>query len=394
MTTSKFKLNALDKFACLAADCPDSCCTYGWNITVDKQTLKKWETIEDTKFRNTIFEALFEEKIGGVTEKMISSKGRICGLRDNDGLCLIHDRLGENYLGNTCKTFPRQTKYFSNYLLNSAVMSCPEIVRLVLEESKVSEVFKLDGEFNYPEDPSINIDTFITTVLSKNNYSIAAKITTISRFLTNFSNLSEKGELTLAGFNALCRKLNKPLKNAESDVKSRRIKIENGVASLFWYVVYQIVTSSNPDLVDVRIKNHAISDILNKKSYSEESCSRLFKEITRIRNSSESEIRKIMAGIGERYLLVKFKSVGFPLSPPAENYIAAFLFGVIPYCFINLCLWIIFDVEKKLSVDDVVNVIYKTERIVQHSELIYKAIVKHKELLHIDEFEACFSDLL
>jgi len=130
---SKYTLTALESFKCLAADCPANCCSYGWDISVDKATLKKWQGIKDPTLRTVIFEALFEQEIDGVSEKMVGSKGQICSLRDERGLCLIHDKLGEEYLGNTCRRYPRVSATFTGYSLDSAAMSCPEVARLVVE---------------------------------------------------------------------------------------------------------------------------------------------------------------------------------------------------------------------------------------------------------------------
>ena len=393
MSIPDFTLTVLENFKCLASDCPDDCCSYGWDITVEDHILEKWKNIPDPDLRNRVLDVVFEKEIDGKNKHVISSKERVCNLQEDNGLCLIHDKLGEEFLCNTCRKYPRVTATFSNYTLSSATMSCPEIARLIVEQQDNQDVFKLNGNLSAIEEPAGSINEFVDKVLSKNNYSIAARTMTIARFLVEISVLSQRGELDLARLQAICRKVGKPLKDAERDIRSNKLKIDTAVAGRFWSALYRLISTGLQFKLDDRIQQHPVTEMLGNKSMSEESLRNLYKELTRLRLASSQIMQKEMEGIGERYLSVKFRDVGFPLEPPAGNYIAAFLFGILPYCFINLNLWILYDIDKKITKEDIVDVIYRTERIVQHTQRIYNSIIENQIFLYIDEYDACISEL-
>jgi len=393
MSRSEITLKVLRDFQCLADDCPDNCCTHGWDIRVDQATLKKWEGLSDVNFREKILSNLTERESHGVKETFIGGDGKRCSLMDENGLCTIHATLGEEYLGETCKTYPRMAKPFSRYILNSAVMSCPEVARMIVE-SKDKNMFVSDGELDVYEEHTYCINEFVSKVLNKNNYLLSSRVITISRFLYTIAGMSQRGELSLAILNAISKKITKPLKEAERDIKSKRIKIDNQIVGKFWSIVYKIINKGVLVNSEVVISQHPIVAQLDAADHSPESYDELYKHITKLKNNAKPILSKIIDDIGSKYLQVKFQAVGFPLDPPGENYIAAFLFGVLPYCYINMCLWIIYDQKKSIAKNDVIDVIYRTERIVQHTDRIYDIIVSNQQILHINEFESCFADLV
>jgi len=166
------------------------------------------------------------------------------------------------------------------------------------------------------------------------------------------------------------------------------------MAGRFWSIVYRLISSGLHFKLDDRIKAHPLSQKISEESTDDEFFRALYKEFKKIRASSGPALQKVIEDIGSRYLSVKFQDVGFPLDPPAGNHIAAFLFAIIPYCFINLSLLLILDTEKKITKADIIDVIYRTERIVQHTRRVYKSIIDNQEILHIDKFEACMAELL
>lgn len=394
MSAPKFTLSYLEDFKCLASDCPDDCCSYGWDITVEDHILEMWKNIPDSELRERVLGVVYEKEIDGVNKHVISSKDKICSLQNEGGLCVIHDKLGEEYLCNTCRKYPRVTADFTGYSLSSASMSCPEIARMLVEHPRPVDVFKLEGSITNVEEPATSISDFVSKVLSKRNYPIAARILTISRFLNEIALLSQRGDLSLPGLQAMCRKISKPLKDSERDVKSKRLKIPGETAGRFWYILYRLISTGLEFKLDKRIQAHPLAKKLCDPDMTDKDFRDLYEELKILKESSNKALQKELKDVGERYLSVKFADVGFPLDPPAGNYIAAFLFGILPYCFINLCLWIIYDIDKSLSKHDVIEVIYRTERIVQHTRRVYNSIIKNQDILHVDQFEACFSDVL
>ena len=392
MSRSEITLKLLKDFQCLASECPDDCCSYDWGISVDLDTLKKWEELEDSNYREKLLSNVYDGEISGVKQKLVGGVDKKCSFLDKNGLCTIHADLGEEYLGKTCRTYPRISKIFKSYSLTSATMSCPEIARMVFD-SKDLRMFEVDGVPDGLEEHTYRINDFVDKVLNKTGYSIAARVITISRFLYSIADMSNRGELSMPVLTAMSKKISKPLKEAERDVKSKRLKISDEVAGKFWSIVYKIISKGAVANLDERIRSHPIVAKLAASDPSNQDYKELYTSLSALRNNATPVLADILDNLGMKYLAVKFQSRGFPFDPPADNYIAAFLFGILPYCYINLCLWILFDHEKMIMKQDVIDIIYRTERIVQHTERIYKSIINNKQILQINEFDACFADL-
>ncbi|MBW4084537.1 flagellin lysine-N-methylase [Paenibacillus sp. S150] len=119
------------EFQCTGADCEDTCCSW-WEITIDQSTYDKYKRIPDKTLREEINKNLVrnpKHSQSYASFKMNQQTGSCSMLKG--GLCSIQAKAGETYLSQTCSTYPR--------LLNdgdeievSALLSCPEIARLVL----------------------------------------------------------------------------------------------------------------------------------------------------------------------------------------------------------------------------------------------------------------------
>jgi lysine-N-methylase len=57
-----------------------------------------------------------------------------CAFLQSDGLCSIQLQYGEDYLCNSCATYPRVTNSVNGVLEKSATVACPEIARIVLQQ--------------------------------------------------------------------------------------------------------------------------------------------------------------------------------------------------------------------------------------------------------------------
>ena len=132
-------------FKCIADKCDHSCCV-GWEIDIDKNTLKKYKKLRSD--------------YGAVIANSISMKGTPhfklgdsdrCPHLDERGLCKIIVNMGEEYLCDICREHPR----FYNYTSIAEVgigMSCPEAARIILssphyaQQEEIGEVSaKPDG---------------------------------------------------------------------------------------------------------------------------------------------------------------------------------------------------------------------------------------------------------
>ena len=140
-----------DRFRCIMAACEDNCCQ-NWDITIDKNTYNKYRNIKDSKFRKkqeASMKRVRGEKASDFSyAKFVLSERGNCPFQTDEGLCEIHRDLGEEFLCETCKTYPRLTRNMSSeYLELSITMSCPEAVRVALFNENIMEFSAEKTEF-------------------------------------------------------------------------------------------------------------------------------------------------------------------------------------------------------------------------------------------------------
>ena len=68
------------------------------------------------------------------------------------------------------------------------------------------------------------------------------------------------------------------------------------------------------------------------------------------------------------------------------NIIAGFLYCVIPYMLIQALLWITKDIKGEITTSDIVNIVYRVERSLDHNASIYVFFSDNPELLHLDRY--------
>ncbi len=72
--------NYYKSFRCLADKCEDTCCA-GWQIVIDKKSLRKYKK-EDSDFRDRLLNSI--NRINGTFKQ---SKDKRCAFFNNDNLC-------------------------------------------------------------------------------------------------------------------------------------------------------------------------------------------------------------------------------------------------------------------------------------------------------------------
>lgn len=113
----------LERFTCLGDACPDTCC-HGWSMPTDSR-------------QRALYTERAPELLAAIdtqTRTMKRNAGTDYCVKLQGGMCGIHQAYGEHFLSDACYFYPRITRDFNGMSLMSASLSCPEIVRLALEE--------------------------------------------------------------------------------------------------------------------------------------------------------------------------------------------------------------------------------------------------------------------
>ena len=122
-----------EEFSCIAGECLESCCI-NWQINVDKLSFHKYREVkgEFGKYLNNYVIRDRKNRVDSEYAVIKLDENKRCSFLDENNLCEIYINLGEKYLCNTCKQYPRYIyKYGDRYEITLTI-SCPEIARLVL----------------------------------------------------------------------------------------------------------------------------------------------------------------------------------------------------------------------------------------------------------------------
>ncbi len=148
------KQSNFESFKCIADKCPKSCCI-GWQIMIDDEGLETYSRLGiepkmSTEKRDFILR--LKNSINYEDGSFIQHNIR-CSMLNANGLCDLHSTLGEDFLCNTCRQYPRHTEEFQDIREYSLSLSCPEAVRMLLEPSYDFSICESeDGKLDVPED--------------------------------------------------------------------------------------------------------------------------------------------------------------------------------------------------------------------------------------------------
>lgn len=116
------------EFRCIANKCEDSCCT-GWEIGIDEEAINKYKKVEG---------GLGNRLANSIDSKRQSFRQykRRCVFLNEDNLCDLYTELGEDYLCKTCREYPRHIEEYEDCKEVSLSLSCEEVARILLRNTK------------------------------------------------------------------------------------------------------------------------------------------------------------------------------------------------------------------------------------------------------------------
>jgi lysine-N-methylase len=151
----------MEKFQCIGSECEDSCCV-GWHVTIDELTYKKYNKVRDAELKPLLDKKVTRNRSNpdpqNYAKIKMDSQG-CCSFLSEDKLCKIQLKLGEDYLSNTCSTYPRIMNEVNGVLEKSATMSCPEAARLALLNRDGIEFDEVEVPINSHQVISAKIET-------------------------------------------------------------------------------------------------------------------------------------------------------------------------------------------------------------------------------------------
>ncbi len=192
------KQAGFDEFHCIADQCPKSCCE-GWQIVIDDESMDRYQSTTGP-FADRLQAGINED------ESCFRQSRMRCSMLSASGLCDLQTALGEEYLCDTCRQYPRHTEEFPDLREYSLSLSCPEVVRMILDPSYT---FMLTESRDDACDDPEEFDDFdfllfdklsyarekMFAVLADHSRSLQERITIIAAAALELQELFDQGEL-------------------------------------------------------------------------------------------------------------------------------------------------------------------------------------------------------
>lgn len=144
------------EFRCIADRCEDTCCA-GWQIMIDKKSLAKYKQVSGP------FGRRLQKGIDWKRECFKQSKDKRCAFLNRENLCDLYTSLGAKSLCKTCRNYPRHMEEFENVREITLSVSCPEMARILLKKEEPVRflMFEKEGEEEFE-----SFDPFLYSVLA------------------------------------------------------------------------------------------------------------------------------------------------------------------------------------------------------------------------------------
>ena len=140
--SQKIKINYYDSFKCTADKCQFNCCQE-WRIAIDEETIEKWQGRSlmevDTAYEKLpaldLCSCLKDDDAGKI---LAFNEDKNCPFLNGKGLCRLVGEIGEDFLAETCTTFPRQINEFENRTEYSLDACCPAVIDIMYHNKEIS----------------------------------------------------------------------------------------------------------------------------------------------------------------------------------------------------------------------------------------------------------------
>ena len=143
------------EFECIADKCEDTCCA-GWQIVIDKKTLKKYTKIKGD-FRKRIFAS-----VNWLQGTFKQDKNKRCAFLNERNLCDLYLSQGEEGFCRTCREYPRHTEEFEGVREITLSISCPEVARMLMNRMEPVAFISHEKE---GEEEFEDFDPFLFSIL-------------------------------------------------------------------------------------------------------------------------------------------------------------------------------------------------------------------------------------
>ena len=198
----------VSKFQCDGRKCPANCCCRNWQVIIDDETYKKYSELETSQHELTKNLLPNKEREGF----LINHVDGKCPFMTSEGLCKIQLDHGEEYLSQTCLSYPRQLVNFGGIIERSLTPTCPLAAELLLNSEQIKFEFApvvlpkwangmlIVGETKTPEEffpHIIEIQITSVSILQERRLTLDQRLIVLGFYLFQIEDMKKRGELNL-----------------------------------------------------------------------------------------------------------------------------------------------------------------------------------------------------
>lgn len=140
-TTQILQPQYVSRFQCIGPVCEETCCQT-WNVEVGKRTYQKYRGCPDLQLRGLLDKYVTRKRSGATDSSYAKIKMKpdgYCAFWDAERLCSLQRTFGEDFLSDTCVTYPRSAWKVDGRWETALDVSCPEAARVVLLNPNLME---------------------------------------------------------------------------------------------------------------------------------------------------------------------------------------------------------------------------------------------------------------
>jgi len=394
MSLYSYAPSILADFTCIADKCPDSCCSAAWDIKVDDETVARWKGMPDVKVTKALLESteLYEDDGKTFSRFKKNNDGR-CYHMQESGYCSIHSNDKNSLQPKVCHSYPRMNLDNSFMQVNTLHLSCPEVVRLILE-SPVTRTLESskplrhwlqqgqnkEGNFSSPE---AYMQRMLYLLWEKKQYSYAVRVTFLAKLLVYIIESANEVPIDAIFFEDIYANMGRLLQDFNKEVVESSVVAFQEQSASIWQSCFLLLQEKMPELI---LEESAFVKLAAENKTVD------FYQLVREVKETYKEQWDEMLPLLDRYLEVSFMNKSFPAKPYWGNYMASFLNVIIPFYCIEMGLCILFKQNHEVTKQDLINMIYRVERKVQDN-LIYSQLTENPDMLRVDQYYTSFLEL-
>ena len=200
------------QFKCIGPSCQDNCCI-GWDVDIDKKTYYKYQKIKEEELMRLFKSSVHQNREAYSDDvdfaKVKLKKDKRCPFLNDENLCRIQAKVGENYLSNVCATYPRFTNLVNDVYEHSATVSCPEAAKLILKNKMGLSFASKTADLGVRSIIMYQVDTrifgqnsmithllalrqFSISVLQNRGYTLEERLLLLGYFFSDFQKLTDR----------------------------------------------------------------------------------------------------------------------------------------------------------------------------------------------------------